>query len=420
LPDGKDTRRPAEKDRDRVLYSDYFSRLGGVTQVASASEGGVFHNRLTHSLKVAQVARRLAERLIRSEGISDIDADVVETAALAHDLGHPPFGHAGEVALCRAAEDFGLTDGFEGNAQTFRILTRLATSRQQGTFGLDLTRRTLAAVTKYPWLRDTNPESTSKARRKWGAYADDEEALQFAIGSNQTPEQTLEARIMDLADAITYSVHDLEDFYRAGLIPIERIARNRNYRRSFLKRWKVQSPDNASAIYADSGEGWEAISNLLDVVLTGDVEQGGQEEAELLEAFRSRAITAFVSAVSVKDGHLDFPDAYHHQVKFLQRLIWDYVILSPRLATQQAGQKRIVLNLATHFRAALTDRALDRLPTRFRKVAEELLASKENVKKPQLDRLVIDVVATLSESEAISFHRKIMGHDPGSVFDCMR
>ena len=120
LPSRKDLRNPFQRDRDRVLYSPEFRRLSGVTQVASASEGDFFHNRLTHSLKVSQVGRRLAERLLKDypaeiEALGGLDPDVVETAGLAHDLGHPPFGHDGEEVICLAVDGLGQKDGFEGN-----------------------------------------------------------------------------------------------------------------------------------------------------------------------------------------------------------------------------------------------------------------------------------------------------------------
>src|SRR5262245_2181960 len=124
----EDQRTPYERDRDRILYSAAFRRLGGVTQVVSATEAEVFHNRLTHSLKVAQVARRIAEHLRKrdeycfkdleheAENSSRIiNPDVVEAAALAHDLGHPPFGHVAETTL----RDLMAADGYEGNAQSF-------------------------------------------------------------------------------------------------------------------------------------------------------------------------------------------------------------------------------------------------------------------------------------------------------------
>ncbi|MBC8091240.1 MAG: HD domain-containing protein, partial [Pseudonocardia sp.] len=140
---------PFRVDRDRIAASPFFARLAGVTQVVSpAGTGLLVHNRLTHSLAVAQVARAIAER----SGVG-ADPDVVEAAALAHDLGHPPFGHLGEQVLDRLAlEQLGLPDGFEGNAQSFRIVTTIDLHGPGGT-GLDLTAAVRAAILKYPWCR---------------------------------------------------------------------------------------------------------------------------------------------------------------------------------------------------------------------------------------------------------------------------
>jgi dGTPase len=138
--------------------------------VLSPTEGFAGHNRLTHALKVGQVARRLAEKLVRSsppsflDSIGGLDPNVTESAGLAHDLGHPPFGHVAEEELNKIIIERGVLDGFEGNAQSFRIVTRLEI-REAGTLGLDLTRATLAAILKYPWLKGAGPKP-----HKFGAY----------------------------------------------------------------------------------------------------------------------------------------------------------------------------------------------------------------------------------------------------------
>lgn len=166
-----DYRTASQRDHDRVLYSSSFRRLAEVTQVVAANSGYVFHNRLTHSLQVAQVGRRMAEKLVQiqtKEGIvplGAIDPNVVEAACLAHDLGHPPFGHVIEDELNELADQIG---GFEGNAQSFRIVTKLA-FHSPLYLGLDLTRATLAGVLKYPWARNENPskpKSGATIRRK--------------------------------------------------------------------------------------------------------------------------------------------------------------------------------------------------------------------------------------------------------------
>jgi dGTPase len=164
-----DWREPAERDCDRILYSSAFRRLTGVTQVVAADEGHVFHNRLTHSLQVSQVARRLAERLIRKDKsltlrVGGIDPDVAQAAGLAHDLGHPPFGHVAEDELDHlVSEVHAVPDGFEGNAQSFRIVNALAhRAPPPHPPGLNLTPATLNAILKYPWFRELDPDDDSK------------------------------------------------------------------------------------------------------------------------------------------------------------------------------------------------------------------------------------------------------------------
>lgn len=173
---GQGYRSSAQVDRDRVHYSTAFARLAEVTQVVSADQGYVFHNRLTHSLKVAQIARRLAEKLLHeqstlAERLGGLCPDAAEAAALAHDLGHPPFGHLAEEALNDLCKEYNLADGYEGNAQSFRIVTTLAVGDgidKNAAFipGLNLTRATLNGLLKYPWMHGNN----SKKLKKWGAY----------------------------------------------------------------------------------------------------------------------------------------------------------------------------------------------------------------------------------------------------------
>jgi len=216
------------------------------------------------------VGRRIAEKLVKEtkaggKPLTDIDPDVVEAACLAHDLGHPPFGHAGETELDHLATEHALTDGFEGNAQSFRIITRLATASSART-GLNLTRATLNAVLKYPWLRNQN----LKKRDKWGAYQSEEGfflwARELAESSDEHKfDQSAEAHLMDLADDITYSVHDLDDFYRAGIIPLDRLRadrreRNRFYEGVFARR-AGRLPEDMSENYLRG-----AFERLIDKV----------------------------------------------------------------------------------------------------------------------------------------------------------
>jgi len=207
-----DQRNKFQRDRDRILYSSAFRRLAGITQIVRAGESDVFHTRQQHTLKVAQVGRRLAELLLEKQRdeaeVLGLNAEVVEAAALAHDLGHPPFGHIGEKTLHNLVITNGDDDGFEGNAQTFRIITSHAV-RFDNCPGLDLCRATLAACIKYPWLREPGNE---RRDRKWGAYKIDRDDFIFARALFQHSAKSTEAELMDWSDDIAYSVHDLEDF----------------------------------------------------------------------------------------------------------------------------------------------------------------------------------------------------------------
>src|SRR6185369_5762188 len=197
------TRTPFARDRDRIIHSSAFRRLKEKTQVFVAHEGDHFRTRLTHSLEVAQIARSLATAL-------GLDADLAETIALAHDLGHPPFGHAGEDELQVQMQPFG---GFDHNVQTFRVVTKL--ERRYPRFeGLNLTWETLEGVIKH-----NGPVVDKLEKPSWAAIAE----FDAAYGLRLDTWASAEAQVAALADDIAYNNHDVDDGVQAGLFGLDEL-----------------------------------------------------------------------------------------------------------------------------------------------------------------------------------------------------
>jgi dGTPase len=416
-PEPASGRSEAERDRDRVLYCSAFQRLSGITQVATSETGQIFHDRLTHSLKVAQLAGRMAQRLIREGADPDkLDVDATEAAALAHDLGHPPFGHITEEVLDELGTDWG---GFEGNAQSFRIVNVLAVRRIES-WGLGLTSRTLNGMLKYPWERGT----AGKKARKWGSYASEHETFLKVRHGHPEDRRVIEAELMDWADDVTFAVHDAEDFHRAGLIPLERVVESRRERDRFFDSFFDDARDRARlrSKFADDGLTadmlGEAVTFLFDE-LFADVEPyaATRRHRALLRERTSALIGRFaVDGVNaVADGPalaLRIEDQQRAEVAVLKELAWFYVITRPSLAIIQHGQQRIVRELHTIFLEAAED------PNRwtlFPTIQRELLE-----RAPDDDRrfrIVTDLLAGLTESMVYELHHRLTGVSTGSILD---
>jgi len=423
-----DWRANAERDRDRVLYSAQFARLAEITQVISPEHGYVFHNRLTHSLKVAQIARRIAQHIAAENkterSISAELPDVVEAAALAHDLGHPPFGHATEVELNDLVRDAGLKDGFEGNAQSFRIITRLAASdaltlknagkddeHEDSVLGLNWTRQCLDSVLKYPWGFGENDQYP----KKWGFYESEREIFDWVSRNQPKLRRSLGAEIIDWADDITYAIHDLLDFFRSGKIPIDRLKTDKmEYFRFFngiLNRrpeWEKEEAEYAAA-----------LSNLIaDFPFYPERRFRDSNENHMrLQLFATGLIRPFVQAITyipgpkASDPIARIDPLARRQVDLLKQFTWHYIILNQDLALPQAGQRKAVrtvfrkLLLAArrrdvHFFPALTQDFLN---------TNEVWDSITGVKSLNEVRLVADYIAGMTEKELMRVYRAMEG-----------
>lgn len=424
----QDGRTASEHDCDRILYSDELRRLGGVTQVVAAGEMPLFHTRLTHTLKVQQLARRIAEHLTRDaaqveilERIGGVDIGATEAAGLAHDLGHPPFGHVGEAALHQRCNAAGL-DGFEGNAQTFRILTKLARGRSNS-LGLDLSDRTLRGTIKYPWMRTGDHEDD----RKWNAYATEVSEFERVRAGMEPGVRSIEAAIMDWADDVTYAIHDLEDFIRAGRVPIEALASDDRVELSnFTGRALPRLQEKWRSVQWD-----DVVQKFGDVVIAVFAQFGiyrgeAPDVAKLREACKY-LINQYVSNVEVVDEAepLKVPDEFRGEVELFKQLTWHYIIHDPSLATLQLGQQRLVEYLFDQLKdwvaAAESDGDLHRLPTRLRdlltvtttEIGKETYANKE----VRQARAVADYIASLTEAQAENLGNRLRGSAGYSALD---
>jgi dGTPase len=421
-----DNRSSFQRDRDRILFTSAFRRLAGVTQVVSSEEGHIFHNRLTHSLEVAQVGRRLTEKLIKDEYAAarklQLDPDVVEAACIAHDLGHPPFGHIAEVLLDELAKKE-LPDGFEGNAQSFRIITKLA-FRSPDVTGLNLTRATLNAVLKYPWFRGTDP----KKHRKWGAYSSEADEFRFArkLSPPGSERRSPEAEIMDWADDITYSVHDLEDFYRARLIPLHLLARDKRERLRFYDgaKKRLEAEENLDSVEMEKLV--ETFDRFLDTIALDSEYTATQEQRADLRTLTAGLIGRYLVNThlhELESGHdsaLKIPLGHKREVKMLKELTWHYVINNPGLTTQQFGQRKLIKDLFTIYHEILGDpKDYHVFPASTREQLEDLDTKKmrSEEKRRSVTRIIVDLIAGMTEKHLVNMHRRLTGASLGSALD---
>ncbi|MGH8546542.1 MAG: deoxyguanosinetriphosphate triphosphohydrolase family protein, partial [Gammaproteobacteria bacterium] len=366
--------------------------------------------------------------------VGGLDEDIVEAACLAHDLGHPPFGHIAEKELQRLLKDkadqLGVTeaelDSFEGNAQTFRIVTKLAfRSLRDGDPALDLTRASLNAILKYPWYFGEQPEASYKD--KWSAYRTESDEFTFARLGAESTKRSIEAQIMDWADDIAYAVHDVEDFYRAGLIPLDRLVYDGDEASRFVGRATARlGPKGFDPLVAA-----EAFNRLRRSYLPKSAYSGSRADRVAVHELASSLITRYTEAAAIRilpTGTLSINEARGHEVAMLKELTWYYVIDNPSLATVQRGQRAIIAHLFKELSlwtdTAATDRGEDaRLPATLRELLstirndQQALAQANERDDLLRCRAVVDYIASLTERQAVDLYARLTGRSDESALE---
>jgi dGTPase len=378
------------RDRARVIHSAALRRLAAKTQVAVPWENDFQRTRLSHSLECAQIGRELGESL-------GADPDLLETACLSHDMGHPPFGHNGEEALAEVAAPCG---GFEGNAQSFRLLTRIEAKTVDSngkSLGLNLTRASLDAATKYPWARAENP-------RKFGVYDDDTDIFHWVREGAPAGRKCIEAQIMDWSDDCAYSVHDLEDAIFAGQVTVK------NFDRDF------------DILYSEmvSGYGSDASKEEVEAALTRlqnltcwptSFDRTHRALARLKDT-TSQLIGRFVLAAELEtrkvhgDGpltrysaNLEIPREQKIEVDFLKAIAGHYLI-NAAASQERYAKQQIVIH-------ELVDMLFEAAPKELDPIFEDdwKVASTDSERL----RVVVDQIASLTDPGAYALHAHLSG-----------
>lgn len=390
------------RDRARLLHSSALRRLAAKTQVLSPASGVDFaRNRLTHSLEVAQIGREIAANL-------RLDPDIVDTACLAHDLGHPPFGHNGEKALDAWADGIG---GFEGNAQTLRIVSRLepkVIAPDGSPLGLNLTRACLDASVKYPWSRE---EGRERGTRKFAFYADDWPIFSWLRRGAPAGRTPIEAQVMDLSDDIAYSVHDLEDAIMEGFIPLGELA----------------SADNRPAIlYAASDwSGGKFGEDELDAafarlealpVWMREADEDPRRAQAGLKNLTSQLIGRFARAATAATeerygdatliryrAQVVVPREILAEIALLKGLVAGFIMSLDSRQPIYARQRSLLIELCE----ALWIAGEQHLDGAFR--LDWIAAEDDDARR----RVVVDQVASLTDPGAIAWHARLCGGESG-------
>lgn len=388
-----------ERDRARILHSAALRRLAAKTQVVSPGDHDFIRNRLTHSLEVAQVGREFGRSL-------GCDPDVVDAACLSHDLGHPPFGHNGEKALNEAAKDFG---GFEGNAQTLRLLSRLEPKKMTDDdkpAGLNLTRATLDAATKYPWRKADAPlNANGKPSRKFGVYDDDAAVFEWFRKDIGTRRLSMEAQVMDLADDISYCVHDVEDGIVSGMFQLGWLKNPEQRQRAIETTRQWYLPDTDPDVV-------DAALSRLEATPTWVTSADGARHAHAaLKDMTSQLIGRFSTAAfeATRDAYGNEPLTRHNadvivpeetalEIATMKGIAAHFVMSSERRQPLYEAQREVLLELV-ELLTLTEDHYLEPM------YAQDWQSAPDDATR---QRAVIDQVASLTDNSALLWHGNLV------------
>lgn len=380
------------RDRARVLHSAALRRLAAKTQVMVAGVSDFPRTRLTHTLEVAQIGRELGAAL-------GCDPDLVEVAGLAHDLGHPPYGHNGETELDRIADRIG---GFEGNAQSLRVLTRLEAKVVEPvtgeSVGLNLSRASLDAACKYPWTR-------RPGTRKFGAYEDDLAVFRWLREGAPGERTCIEEQVMNWADDVAYSVHDFEDAVHSGIASLAA------FESSAERRALVETAHRRFPGEGEPAELEAALDRLVALDYWPRSFDGTMGDLVGLKHFTSWLIARFSNAAQVAtqvaygpgpltryDADLVIPDEVRAEVSVMKAVAVQYVMNRPGADEEYARQREVIAELVS---ALVLDGGQALEPW----LRPTYIAARDDAERL---RVVVDQVASLTDVSIVDWHRRLV------------
>lgn len=399
-----DYRSPFERDRDRIIHTSAFRRLQAKTQVFLAGEYDFYRTRLTHSLEVAQIGRAVCNYLRRTSPLlSDsffIDSDLVEAVCLAHDLGHPPFGHAGERTLNNVMKEYG---GFEGNAQSLRLLTEIIYSEHERRKGMNPTRAFLDGVLKYKTLyrQYQNPDHHF-------LYDDQERFLQFVFGGQTIPNEltpgktlnkfrSIECQIMDWADDTAYSLNDVADGIRSGFITI-----------STIEHWATE--------HSLSPEESKQVNNLCSAISSGDVEHAlGKKIGRFISACTIKETKNFLSETTNRYRFsLEVDLTVRKESELYKRMALNIVFQSPQLQQLEYKGDFILRKIFSALKENYLNNSSRNMHLLSRNVERQIT---ETAAIQQRARLLCDQISGMTDGFAVRTFKRLFEPEFGSLAD---